>query len=50
MAAISCRFYDRVDPEGRVALPDEFLDRVEDLADPVGAQVYVYVRLKRGDE
>lgn len=45
---VSSRFYARIDPKGRVALPDEFLDRVEDLKNPVGSKVYIYVVSKEG--
>lgn len=44
---VSCRFYGWIDPMGRVVLPAEFLDRVEDLEDPVCAKVFVYVALKK---
>lgn len=40
------RFYAKIDWDGKIQLPPDFLDRVEDVKHPVGSEVFVYVKLK----
>jgi len=38
-------FYATIDQDGRVQLPSEWLDELEDAVHPVGMRVFVYVKL-----